>query len=165
MQSYRIAKLDKKAGMGMTDAVSIIFFALIVVVFYLLLNAVDDGAVIEIKESTKNVDGQMSLLSILRSPVEVDDVTMTVAELIALSRSEHSKRILMESNLIDMLDKTYGTSKCSIVCIDGRQIHGSGCEPSSYRCSLTNVLIPTYSKDTIKVSIRTDQASLNSLIE
>ena len=106
MQYYRITKKTNKKGMGLADFFSVLTFALILIVFYLLLKFTIGKIPFEIAKESSNIDGSLSLLGILRTPVVVDGSESDIAELIRLWSLEPDKyKELLENTAVNLLDK------------------------------------------------------------
>ena len=97
MQSYQIdSSIAKKGGMGLTDFFSILAFALILIIFYLAVKIGLGSATFELTTEASNVENTASLLGVLRTPIIVDNKEITVAELIALSMQDSTKKNLQK---------------------------------------------------------------------
>ena len=148
-----MAKCKYKKGMGLTDFFSILAIASILVIIFLLLKIFVGQSSFEVKGESSTVENGISTLGILRTPVNVNEVDADIAELIVLSKIDSSKKTLLEKNLIEIMDNSFGTSRCSIFCVDEDRIEGSGCGTFQiYECPLDIVVIPNYNKNTIRVA-------------
>lgn len=156
------AKLRKK-GSGLTDFFSILAFVLVIIVFYGIFKFTIGGAKFEIPQQSKSIEDSLSLLGILRTNVGVDNIEMNIAELIALSYSDTSKKSDLERHLVKIMDDSFGASDCAIFCIDQNQIKGAGCDLNVgyHTCSSDTIQIPNYDGKTIEVSLNSKIESLN----
>ena len=137
--------MAKKGGMGLTDFFSILAFALILIIFYLAVKIGLGSATFELTIESTNVENKASLLGILRTPVIVDNKEITIAELIALSIQDSTKKELLEKTLRQTMDSSLGTSRCNFICINGNVISGVGCGFVEYPiCSENTITIPNY---------------------
>lgn len=164
MQFFQIANnLNKKGGMGLTDFFSILAFALSLIVFYLTLKFTIGNTVFALSGHSKNTEDSISLLNILRTPVKVDNVDMNIAELIALSNFASTKSELLEKTLVQTMHDSFGTSVCSIICINGKQFKGKGCDIhfGTQACSSNTIKIPSHDGKLIEVSFESDVQPLN----
>ena len=164
MQFYRIAKKYNKKGIGLADFYSIIAFALIIIIFYFLFKSTLTGTNFPFLTAYSNsVRDSVSLQSILRTPVQVDNAEIDVAQLIALSKMDAAKNGLLEKTLVKIMEDSFGTSVCSMTCIDGTKIKGKGCRSLQvYICPTNIVAIPSYSNQPISVSFGSDIQQLQS---
>lgn len=161
-QFCQTAKLRKK-GIGLTDFFSILAFVLVIIVFYGIFKFTIGGSKFEVAPQSKSIEDTLSLLSILRTNADLDNVKMNVAELTALSYSDTSKKSHLEKNLVKIMDDSFGVSRCAIFCIDKNQIKGSGCSTNTANqvCSNDFIQIPGYYYNPIKVSLKSGIEPLN----
>ena len=157
MQFYRIARIKKKGGMGLTDFFSILAFAFVLLIFYLLIKLTLGKATFQISEQSGSIADAVSLINILKTPIVVDNNAISLAELIAQSKSDNSKKQLAEKNIIQLMDDYFGTSKCSMLCIDGEKLKGSGCSSLQqyFGCSDNVLFIPAFGAP-IEVAFKSD---------
>ena len=154
MQFCLTAKNFSKKG-AIADFFSIIAFALIIIIFYFLFKFTLGKTIFELPVQSTNVQDTISLLSILRTPVEVDQSQISAAELIALSKIDPTKTNLLEKHLMKIMDDSFGTSSCAMACIDKTKIKGSGCRSLElYICSDNTIPIPGYDNKPISVSLQ-----------
>lgn len=163
-QFCRIAKRFNKKGMGLADFYSILTFALIMLIFYFLFKFTLTATTFPFLTAyASNVQDSVSLQSILRTQVQVDDAEINVAQLIALSKINPAKNDLLEKTLLKIMEDSFGASVCSILCIDGSKIKGNGCKTLQvYPCPANNLLMPSYSGQPIAVSFSSDAQQLES---
>lgn len=151
MQSCRT---DKKGALA--DFFSIITFIVLMIVFYLFFRLTIGKAQFQVHAESKNIQDSISLLGILRTPINDGNSRISVAELIAMSKTDDSKGKLLEKSLVQNMDDSFGTALCSVACIDGREIKGSGCiSIQRYTCNENPATIPGYNGNTIEVSLTT----------
>ena len=147
--------MRSKKGTGLTDFFSILTFALIIIVFYFIFKFTFGKTNFELPVEASNVQDSISLLSILRTPVEVDNTEINIAQLIALSKIDSIRNDLLEKVLVKLMDDSFGISACSMICIDGTKIKGSGCGSLElYICSSNTVKIPSYGNEPISLSFK-----------
>jgi len=157
-----MAKRKNKKGMGLTDFFSILAIALILVVMYSLLKIFVGQSTFELKGESSRVENIISTIGILRTPINIDGIDANIAELIAVSEFDSSKRTLLEKNLIELMDNSFGTSRCSVICIDENKIESSGCGTFQiYECPLDAVVISSYDKNIIRVAFAYDVKPLS----
>ncbi|MBI2656397.1 hypothetical protein HYX03_01505 [Candidatus Woesearchaeota archaeon] len=138
--------------MGLADFFSILAFALIIFIFYLLLRFTINKSTIDISAYSSNVESSISLINILRTPIKLDGVEMNIAELIALQDTDSTKKDLVEKTITRILDNYFGSSSCSIMCIDEAQYKGNGCDNSvMYGCPTNSITMPSHTNKLIKV--------------
>jgi len=161
-QFCQTAKLRKK-GSGLTDFFSILAFVLIIIVFYGIFNFTIGGSKFEIGQQSKSIEDSLSLLSILRTNVDVGNLEMNIAELIALSYSDPSKKSNLEKHLVKIMDDSFGASNCAIFCVGQNQIKTTGCSLNTgyHTCSSDIMQIPAYDGKIIEVSFNPKIESLN----
>ena len=163
MQFCQIAKRFNKKGMGLADFFSILAFALIIIIFYFLFKFTLTGTNFPLPTYAANVQDTMSLQNILRTPLQVDNAEINVAQLIALSEVDSAKNDLLEKALIKIMEDSFGTSVCSMTCLNQRKIKGSGCKSLNvYICPSNIVSIPGYGGNPIPVSFGSDMQQLQS---
>lgn len=145
-QSCQIVKnQNKKGSMGLTDFFSILTYALFLIVFYLMLKLSIGSVPFELTTQISKVENYVSALSILRTQVTVDVKDINIAELIALSNTDQTKKVFLEKTIVQIMDDSFGTSRCAIICINGKEIKGNGCGSlQSYVCSNDVISIPSY---------------------
>lgn len=163
MQFCQIVRVtNKKGGMGLTDFFSVLAFALILIVFYLLFKFTIGGTTSGLLAKSSNIENSISLLNLLRTPVIVDKVDSNIAGLIALSKYDSTKKDFMEKTLLQLLDESFGTSMCTIICIDGGQLKGKGCGSflQTYECPDNIINIPSYNGKPIEISFEADALPL-----
>ena len=161
MRFCLISKSWNKKGSGLTDFFSILVFMLIILIFYTLFKFTLGKSTFELPVQSSNVQDSISLLGILRTPLNVDNSQPSVAELIAISKTDSSKNSVLEKSLIKLMDDSFGTSSCSMICISGAKIQGSGCRLlSTYICSSSTILIPGYDSAPIEVSFQSSMEEL-----
>ncbi len=158
-QFYR----TNKGSLGLTDFFSILAFALILIIFYLILNFTIGKIVFALPSASKNIEDSISLISILKTPVKIDDMSINVADIIALSNQDSSKRLMTENTIKQIIEKSYGTSICAIFCINEGQIKSKGCETlvGTQACSNDFAFVPSYEGQSIKVSFTSNIEPLN----
>ena len=155
MQYYQIVK-NKKAGFGLTDFFSILAFVLILLVFYAFLQIATGKATFEVLAESSNVADSISLINILRTEVNVDNTKMNIAELIALSQLNPTKKTILEQNLNQILD-IYFSNKCSIICIDKEKFKAKGCTSLQFfDCNKNIISIPSYEGKVIEIAFKSD---------
>ncbi|MBS3104686.1 hypothetical protein J4234_00345 [Candidatus Woesearchaeota archaeon] len=156
------AKLRKK-GSGLTDFFSILTFVLVIIVFYGIFKFTIGGSKFEIGQQSKSIEDSLSLLSILRTNVNVGNIEMNIAELIALSYSDPSKKSNLENHLIKVMNDSFGASDCAIFCIGQNQIKTTGCSLNTgyHTCSSDIIQIPAYDGKIIEVSLNSKIEPLN----
>lgn len=152
-----------KKGSGLTDFFSILTFVLVIIVFYGIFKFTIGGSKFEIPQQSKSIEDSLSLLSILRTNVDVDNIEMNVAELVALSYSDPSKKSHLEKHIVKIIDDSFGASDCAIFCIGQNQIKGTGCSLNVgyHTCSGDTMQIPSYDGKTIEVSLNSKIEPLN----
>lgn len=156
------AKMRKK-GSGLTDFFSILAFVLVIIVFYGIFKFTIGGSKFEIPQQSKSIEDSLSLLGILRANVDVDNIEMNIAELIALAYSDTSKKSNLERHLVKIMDDSFGASNCAIFCIGQNQIKTTGCSLNTgyHTCSSDTIQIPAYDGKTIDVSFNSKIEPLN----
>jgi len=149
--------------MGLADFFSILAFVLILMVFYLILHFTIGKIPFKLSEYSTNVEDSLSLISILRTPVIVDNAEMNIAELIALSSKDSAKKSLLEKTATKIIEDAFGTSRCAMLCINEQQIKSNGCGTlvGIQACSDNTAPIPGYDGSIIKVSFTSDIQPLN----
>lgn len=154
-----IKRIGKKGGFGLPDFFSILAFFLIILIFYFLIKITVGAGTFEISEQSSDIADSISLINILKTPVTVEDTKMNMAELIALSKIDQTKKPILEQNLNQIIDSYFDASKCAVICIDKEKLKGKGCSSSHYFSCLKNiVMIPTYDNKAIEVSFKSDVA-------
>ena len=101
-----------------------------------------------------NAQDDISLINIMRTKVQFQGTKLTIGELIAMSSYDEEKRKLSESQIIQILDKTYDS--CSVFCINNRQIRSMNCKTTLTEiigCSKAGTIIPTFNNEKIIVSL------------
>ena len=162
MRFCRTAKLNKK-GIGLTDFFSILAFALILLVFFVFLKIFVGHTTFELKSETGKIEGYESAINILRTPITVDGNTISIAELIALSSFDAAKKGIIDAKIVDIMDKTYGTSNCALMCINDEKLKGSGCGSfQTYLCPTNYVIVPGYDNKLIVVSFEPEIEPISS---
>ena len=155
-----------KKGQGLSDFFSVLAFALILIIFLLLLKLTVGNTTFELSTQSKNIGNYMSLLGILRTPIVVDNVGINIAELIILSKYDPLKKNLLEKNLLQIMDGSFGTSRCVIMCINGNELKGSGCGSlQTYTCPSTFIRIPTYDDKIVEISLEDDAQPLELQVQ
>ncbi len=163
MSFCRTGRIKGKKGMGLTDVFSIIAIVIIFLAFYLIFRVSLGNIKFNLIEESGNWENSVSLMNILRTPVTVDGNKMDIAELISVSTIDNSKKQFLEKTIKDLVDNSFGTAYCSMVCINGDKIKGSGCNDIEvYICPYDNLLIPGQDKNPIKVSFKSEAESLSS---
>ncbi|MBI2657813.1 hypothetical protein HYX08_03925 [Candidatus Woesearchaeota archaeon] len=143
--------------MGFLDFFSILAYAFVILVFYLLIKLTLGKATFQIPEESGNVADTISLINILKTPVEINNSKMSIAELIALSRFDSSKNQLAEKSIMQIMDDYFG-NKCSIFCIDGEKLKSRGCSSlQHFGCSENVISVPAYGA-AIEVAFKSDIA-------
>lgn len=149
--------MSKKGGMGLADFFSILAFALIILIFYLLLTFTVNKSTFDIFSYSSNVEGSISAINILMTPINVGGIEINVAELIALSNFDSTKKDLVEKTITRILDNSFGSSNCPIMCIDEVQYRGNGCGNSvMYGCPTNSITIPSHTNKLITVSFESN---------
>lgn len=149
----------------LTDFFSIIAFVLILLIFYLLFKLTIGSTTFEITTQAGNAADIISLINILKTPVTIDDAKMSIAELIALSQIDTTKKDLMEKKILQIINEAFGMSNCAVICINGRQLNGEGCSDQNYACSNKAITIPTYHHKSIEVSFEANSQPLNLYVK
>lgn len=154
--------------MGLSDFFSILAYALILIVFYLLFKISIGDVSLRLATKSTTIENSVSLLSILRTPVKIENEQMSIAQLIALSKFDSKKKDIVKQKLLEIIDDAYGTSMCTIICIDENKIKGSGCEALdplgtfvTYQCSSNKITIPSYDLSSIEISLETNPQAEN----
>ena len=143
--SMQFFQIDKKGGMGLTDFFSILTYALFLIVFYLMMKLSIGSVPFELTTQISKVENHASVLNILRTQVAVDGKDINIAELIALSNIDQTKKVFLEKTILQIMDDSFGTSRCIVMCINGKEIKGNGCGSlQSYICSNDVISIPNY---------------------
>ena len=152
-----------KKGMGLTDFFSIIAFAIILLIFYGLLWLQFGTKTFELKAQLSSMDDSISLMGILRTPVLADGKEMNIADLIALSDADSSKKNLLEKEMSSIIDSYFGLSVCTVFCVNEKHLSAKWCKvPQLYKCPISHTTIPGYNTKPIEVSFRSYTGSPES---
>ena len=139
---------------------------MIFLVFYILLYTSTSNTRFELLTKSGNLKNSMSLIGILRTPVTLDNREINIAEFMALPNLDKDKKEFLEKTLLQIMDDSFGTHNCVIICINGEKLQGSGCSNlQTYLCPYDmydSIVIPSYDKQPIKVSLETNAEFLNS---
>lgn len=147
----------KKKGSGIADFFSIIALALILLSYYFLLKWTISYTKFEIPTYSKNLEDQSSLMGILKTPVNVDGKELDISQLISIYYNDNSKKNLVEQEIHKILEQSFDTSKCQILCINDKEIRGEGCQGShTSSCDKNIVVIPGYELKDIPLSFESD---------
>ena len=116
------------------------------------------SATYELTTKSEIIENSLSILSILRTPVVIDGREISIAELIALANLDSSKEDILKKTLLQIIDESFNTFHCTIMCIDGKELRGNGCSSLNlYICPNDNVvIIPSYGDTHIKVSLESN---------
>lgn len=148
--------------MGLTDFFSILAFALMLIVFYLIMKFTIGKTTFALYTESKNLQDSISLINILKTPVRIDNSEINIGQLIALSRLDSTKKDSLEKALIQIMDDSFGTSDCAFICINEMVIKGNGCRTfvGNIGCS-GDMIVPSYNNEQIKVSFESKAEPLN----
>ena len=150
--------------MGFVEFFSILAFFLMVLIFYTFFKIFIGSTTYEVGGATSSIEGYESLLSVMRTNIEVDEQQVTIAELMALANQDKDKRPLLEKTLVSIMDETYGTSNCVVICINTEKIKGNGCGAYQvYECPTNYIIIPGYDRIPIEVSFESGSKPLSSV--
>lgn len=154
-QFYQIVKRINKKGMGLTDFFSILAFALILLIFYILFKTTLNSKNFELQTESSNIEDSISIINILKTPVIIDNDEISIAELIALSQIDSTKKNLLKKSLSQIINEYFSTAECAIVCINKEQVQSSVCTAQHVStCSENVITIPTYDTKTIEISLQ-----------
>lgn len=122
---------NKKGGVSsiLTTFYAYILLILIITVFYLLFNVTGKISVMTITSGNSDyINTNTQLLGILRSPVEIDNTQLTIADIIILAQKEQCKTIEDATKEKPFCQALYSnlTNKGKISIEDGLNF-GSGC--------------------------------------
>lgn len=145
---------------GVTTVMMYLGIFLLIIMFFFVFKLTKEDAEVKIAGHITDVDKNLQLLNYLRTPVIVDGSNLNVAELIALSETDSSKRIILEQKLVELMDASYST--CAIMCINDEKFKSSSCDSGirDYRCPVDSVFIPGYGGKPIGIRFDPDSESL-----
>lgn len=157
-----VKKKSKIGAMGLSDFFSILAFTLMLIVFYLIMKFTIGKIPFVLQIETKNVQDSLSVINILRTPVKVDNTEVSIAQLIALSQLDSTKKDSLEKMLVQIMDDSFSTSNCAFICINEMIVKGSGCQTfvGNIGCS-KGITIPSYDERLINVYLESKAESLN----
>jgi len=159
----------KRGGIStaLLDFWSYIALVIIALVFYGMFtfqaSSIRENKIISYQNSLRS---DIQLISYLKVPVIIDGKQITIADFIALSDIDPAKKETLKNTILQNMDRYFGTSACSIICINNDVLKGSGC-PSRlslqvYICPSNYAWIPSYTKNPIRISLDIDSQSINS---
>ena len=150
-------QMGRKGSMGLTDFFSLIAIGIIVIFFYAFIKLSIGNTSFDISSDTQKIEGQESLLGILRQSVNVDGNSANIGQLVSLATIDNTKKALLERSLIGAIDQSFGTSSCNLFCINGEKIEGTGClSLKLYLCPEVLAYIPGYDTNPIAVAFEQD---------
>jgi len=158
-----------KKGMALADLFSILFFALIIVIFYFLIKISTGKFTYDINGASVKVQEKVDLMNFLKTPVTIDGAQIDIAQAIALSRIDPSIKDWIKNNLGKYLGDSVSfsfSSYCSMVCISREKYEGEYDKWDKYSdsddcqanapCPSQLVVIPSYN-GLIEVKLGTTQ--------
>ena len=155
MKSKRCFQTAKK-GMGLTDLFSILLFALIIVIFYFLIKISIGSFKYDINGASTKVQEKVDLINFLRTPLNIDGAETDIAQVIALSRIDPSKKEWLKNNVSKYIADSISFSfsnYCSMLCIsrekykgdyDEWDIYSDSKDCASAPCPSQFAVIPSY---------------------
>ena len=149
--------MKQKKGVVATGLVTVILyisFVLLIIIFFFIFKLSFGETAVIIESRVSTTDANFQLISFLRSNVDVNGKQMSLAEFIALAENDNSKKDLLKSTAIAIMDKTYGEASCNLMCIGIEKYKSSGCGyAGNYVCSPSTIAVPSYDKKLIPLSL------------
>ena len=148
---------------GLTTMMLYFGFALMIILFYFIFRLTLGETEVKISGYISNTDINYQILNYLRTPIVIDGRENNIADLIALSNLDTTKKSLLEKTLQENFDNSFGTANCVVMCINGEKFKGSGCGSLRvYTCPINIMAIPDYKGKLIDISLDSNAQSINS---
>jgi hypothetical protein len=106
--------------MGLTDLFSVLFFAFIIIVFYFLLKLQIGKTSFDLRSDSANIEESLSIINFLKTQVNIEGNKMDIAQAIALSYKDQSKKDWLKQNLGKYIEDTFVSlfsDSCSMICV------------------------------------------------
>ena len=147
---------------GLTTMMLYFGFALMIILSYFIFRLTLGETEVKISGYVSNTDINYQLLNYLRTPIVIDGRENNIADLIALSNIDLTKKNILEKTLQENFDNYFGTTNCVVMCINGERFKGSGCGSLRvYTCPINIMTIPDYKSKSIEISLESNAQSLN----
>jgi hypothetical protein len=143
----------------LVDAFSFIAIVIVIVIFSVIFQLIQASGKYDIKGAEMNLDAGSELLSILRTPIEIDGYKTDIAGYIIYAKGDSKKIAKLSPLLEDLIDDII--KKTSIECID---IEFEGYKRKDRITAANLGLAGMYSCSTTGVLAETDLPSSGSAI-
>ena len=151
-------KLRKKAALqvpgSIVDIYAVIGFVVVLFVFILLFQIQGcvsrDATKAEIASKAETIDEHLVLLNYLRNPVDLDGLSVTIADLIVLYKSDLVSRDKLVNDSKKIFSKL--NSECIVLCIDNKKFEFNDCSDYDTACKGAKQQIP-FAEELTEISL------------